>query len=240
MDAATRIVDRYYRTMTLIIGHRGASAAFTENTLAAFAGAESLGADWVELDVQATKDGKLAVFHDVELADGRLVADTAFADLPDEVPELADAIAACGAMGVNIEIKNEPTSESFDPEHKMVPAVVEVALAHLSRDKCLISSFDMGAVNAVRDLDPRIMTALITQDDVGPEVSIGRVTAHSHRAINPWDALVTPRWIAAAKEAELEVNVWTVDDPDRMIELAQMGVDGIITNVPDLAVQALR
>ena len=83
-------------------------------------------------------------------------------------------------------------------------------------------------------------TALVTNDDLGPEVAIGRVTAHSHQAINPWDELVTSRWISAANEAELKVHVWTVDDPERMVELAQMGVDGIITNVPDVAAAALR
>ena len=122
----------------------------------------------------------------------------------------------------------------------MVPTVLEVALAHLTRERCLISSFDMGAVNAARDLDPRMPTALITNDDLGPEVAIGRASAHSHGAINPYDGLVTPRWIAEAAAAELSVNVWTVDDPERMVELAEMGVDGIITNVPDVAVAALR
>lgn len=226
--------------MTLIIGHRGASAAFTENTIEAFVGARELGADWVELDVQQTADGQLAVFHDEKLESGELLATLAFADLPDFIPSLADAISACGDMGVNIEIKNDPAKESFDPEHTMVPGVLDAARELLSADKCLISSFDMGAVNAVRDRDSRVPTALITMDDVGPEVSIGRVTAHSHGAINPWDTLVSSRWIAAAHEADLSVNVWTVDDPDRMVELAKMGVAGIITNVPDVAVRALR
>lgn len=226
--------------MTLIFGHRGASAAFTENTVEAFVGARELGADWVELDVQRTADGQLAVYHDEELPTGELLSEIAFSDLPDIVPTLAEAIAACEGMGVNIEIKNDPAKESFDPEHLMVPDVLKVAREMLTSDTCLISSFDMGAVNAVRDLDARMPTALITMDDVGPEVSIGRVTAHSHASINPWDDLVSPRWIELAHEAELAVNVWTVDDPERMVELAKMGVAGIITNAPDVAVQALR
>ena len=225
--------------MTRIIGHRGASAAFTENTLEAFTGAADLGADWVELDVQQTADGQLAVFHDEELEDGTWLKDVAFSDLPDFVPSLAEALAVCGDLGVNIEIKNDPALDSFDPEHTMVPGVIRTAREHLATEKILISSFDMGAVNAVRDLDPHLPTAFITIDDTGPEVSIGRVTAHSHGAINPWDALVTPRWIEAATEADLDVNVWTVDDPERMVELVKMGVGGIITNVPDVAVQAL-
>ena len=226
--------------MTLIIGHRGASAAFPENTIEAFVGARDLGADWVELDVHQTADGQLAVLHDSELEDGRSVAEVAFSELDDSVPSLADALAACEGMGVNIEIKNDPATSSYDPENTMVPAVLEVARAHLTNDNCLVSSFDMGSINAVRDLDARMPTALITEDDLGPEVSIGRVTAHSHERINPRDSLVTPGWIAAAEQAGLEVNVWTVDDPDRMIELARFGVAGVITNVPDVAVQALR
>ena len=226
--------------MTLIYGHRGASAAFAENTVEAFVGARELGADWVELDVQQTADGQLAVYHDEELAGGEAIAGLAFSELPDFVPTLGEALEASEGMGVNIEIKNDPATESFDPEHTMVPEVIRVARAHLSLERILISSFDMGVINASRDLDPGLPTALITMDDVGPEVSIGRVSAHSHRVINPWDKLVSRRWLDMAGDAGLAVNVWTVDDPERMVELARMGVDGIITNVPDVAVQALR
>ncbi len=226
--------------MTLIIGHRGASAKYPENTIEAFLGARELGADWVELDVHQTSDGKLAVNHDAELADGQSIAATASGDLPDSIPLLEAAIEACGEMGVNIEIKNDPASASFDPEHTMAPAVVSLARELLPPGKRLVSSFDMGAINAVRDLDPTMSTALLTNDDVGPEVSIGRVSAHSHGAINPGDQIVTPRFVSAAIEAELDVYVWTVDDPERMVELAELGVAGIITNVPDIAAIALR
>ena len=60
--------------MTVVIGHRGASADFPENTLDAFAGAAAQGADWVELDVRATSDGILVVHHDAVLPDGRRFA----------------------------------------------------------------------------------------------------------------------------------------------------------------------
>ena len=152
---------------------------------------------------------------------------------------LEDVIDACGEMGVNIEIKNDPSEDDFDPEHRMVPAIVKIARAKLSRDRTLITSFDMGAVNAVHDIDPNMPTGFLTDDDIGPEVSIGRASAHAHVAINPWDDIVTPRWVATAKEAGLAIYVWTVDDPKRMNVLANMGVDGIITNVPDVAVKAL-
>jgi len=199
-----------------------------------------MGADWVELDVRRTSCGAIVVHHDATTANGKLIRDQKLAELPDHISTLEDVIDACGEMGVNIEIKNDPTEEDFDPEHLMVPAIVKIARAKLSRDRTLITSFDMGAINAVHDVDPNMPTGFLTDDDVGPEVSIGRASAHAHVAVNPWDEIVTPRWVGAAREAGLSVYVWTVDDPKRMKALAKMGVDGIITNVPDVALKALR
>jgi glycerophosphoryl diester phosphodiesterase len=226
--------------MTLVIAHRGASKAFRENTLAAFQGALEMGADWVELDVRRTKCGSTVVHHDATLDDGRLIRDLKVDELPPHVSTLEAVIDACGDLGVNIEIKNEPEDEDFDPEHHMVPGIVDIARAKLARDKVLVSSFDMGAINAVHDIDRNMATGFLTEDDIGPEVSIGRAAAHNHVAVNPSDDIVTPRWVRGAIEAGLAIYVWTVDDPKRMVELAEMGVTGIITRVPDLAREALR
>ena len=225
--------------MTLIVAHRGAPKVFRENTLDAFRGAAELGADWVELDVRRTRCGTIVVHHDAELEDGRLIKDLEVDQLPDHVATLEDVIDVCGEMGVNIEIKNDSADADFDPEHLMVPRIVEIARAQLARDKVLVSSFDMGAINAVHDVDPNMPTGLLTEDDVGHEVSIGGAAAHDHSAVNPWDEIVTPRWVRAAHEAGLAVYVWTVDDPRRITQLAAMDVDGIITNVPDVARKAL-
>lgn len=226
--------------MTLIVAHRGASKAHTENTVEAFEAAAEMGADWVELDVRRTACGSIVVHHDNHLADGRLLRDLEVGDLPGHIATLETVIEACGDMGVNIEIKNEPDEEDFDPEHNMVPEVVRVARARLLRAQTLITSFDMGAINAVHDIDRTMPTGFLTMDDIGPEVAIGRVKAHDHVAVNPWDEIVTARWVDEAHDADLTVNVWTVDDPKRMKALVKMGVDGIITNVPDVAVKALR
>ena len=59
-------------------------------------------------------------------------------------------------------------------------------------------------------------------------------------AVNPWDPLVSAEYVAAAHDVGLAVYPWTVNDPDRMSELAGWGVDGIITDVPDLAARTLR
>lgn len=226
--------------MTLIIGHRGASTAFQENTIESVVGAAEAGADWVEVDVRRTADAEIVVHHDPHTSNGVLISEACAASLPDYISTLGEILAACGDMGVNIEIKNEPDEPDYDPEHQMVARILEMASAHLTRDRTLITSFDMGAINAVHDQDPMMPTGLLTADAIGVEVAIGRAAAHNHSTINPSNEITTPRWVAAAHEAELKVFVWTVDDPDRMMELAAMGVDGIITNVPDVAVRALR
>src|SRR4051812_45476130 len=110
---------------TDIFAHRGASAAFPENTVEAFRAAGAMGAQWVELDVRRTADGALAVHHDARLPDGRSIVEIRAADLPSSVPSLADALAACAPLGVNVELKNLPGDEDFDPAVAMAEVVAD-------------------------------------------------------------------------------------------------------------------
>jgi glycerophosphoryl diester phosphodiesterase len=99
----------------------------------------------------------------------------------------------------------------------------------------LVSSFDPPSIDLVRQLDPRLCTApLAFEVDSVPEW-LAQTAAAGHVAVNPWDGLVDADLVERAHAAQLEVNVWTVDDPDRMADLVGFGVDGIITNVPDVA-----
>ena len=109
----------------LVIAHRGASAAFADNTLEAFAEAVAQRADGVELDVRRTADRRLALSHDDALADGRLVVETASGDLPPHVTDLASALDVCQPLSVvNIEIKNWPDDADFDPREQLADDVV--------------------------------------------------------------------------------------------------------------------
>ena len=192
-----------------------------------------MGADGVELDVRRHESGVLAVAHDMVL--GR--------PLEPSVPDLAAALDACEGMTVNVEIKNYQGDDDFDPDEVLALQVVELLAARGGRDDVIISSFGLGCINRVRQLDESIRTAFLVtiapDADVAGRV-IDRCKRHGHGAINPHHLGVTPRFMELARAAGIAVNTWTVDDPARMRELAFLGVDSIITNVPDVAIATLR
>jgi glycerophosphoryl diester phosphodiesterase len=228
----------------LVIGHRGASASYPENTLEAFAGAADLGADWVELDVHLTRDGVAVVHHDATLPDGRTLGAVDAADLPVSVPTLAAALATCRAhdLGVNVEIKSDPRDAAFDPTYAVVATTLAVladpaAAADVARadggPRYLITSFDPGCIAAVRAASS-LPTGQLAFDIRDLDALLAAAAAAGHVAVNPWDPFVDAAFMTAARAAGLRVYPWTVDDPDRMRALVELGVDGIITNVPDV------
>lgn len=225
--------------MTKVIAHRGASAAHPENTIAAFCGAVEMGADGVELDVRRTADGRAAVVHDPHLPDGRLVLDLASSDLPDEVPQLAEALTACAPLEVNVEIKNWRTDPDHDETCALAGLVVEAVRQADLVERVVVSSFDLATIDRVHELDPELRTAWLVVDHPRPLGLVERAVAHGHAGIHPIHHMVDADLVRAAHDAGLFVNVWTVDDPDEIRRLAGLGVDGVVTNVPDLARRAL-
>jgi len=226
--------------MVRVIAHRGASAAAPENTIEAFRLARSLGADWVELDARRTADGAVIVHHDAHLADGRVIVELDRARLPESVCDLDAALDACEGMSVNIEVKNWPADPDFDESESVARAVVELVQRRAMHDRVLVSCFHYPTIELVHALDPTIPTAFLhilidrSWGDLAADVA-----AAGHAALHPWDGIVDEELVAAARANGLQVNVWTVDDPERMAQLVALGVDGVCTNVPDVARQVL-
>jgi glycerophosphoryl diester phosphodiesterase len=226
----------------LVVGHRGASVAYPENTLAAFSGAIAHGADGIELDVRRTADGAMACSHDDALADGRVVVETMVADLPADVPSLAEALEVCRPLRlVNIEIKNWPDDRDFDASARLADDVVALLTARRELDdgRNLVSCFHLPTLDRVHELAPRLATAWLLGLVEDGERLIERAAEHGHLAIHPHHAFVNEELVERAHTAGLAVNTWTVDDPDRIRWLAEQGVDAIVTNVPDIALAAL-
>lgn len=226
----------------LVIGHRGASAAYAENTLIAFAGAVAQGADGIELDVRRTSDGGLALSHDDTLPDGTVVVDTAMADLPEPITDLASALEVCRPLAVvNTEIKNWPDDKDFDATEQLAAAVVALldARGELDDGRNLISCFHLPTVDRVHELAPGLATAWLLGMVPDPAELIDKAAAHGHVAVHPHHAFVNDDFVARAHAVGLKVNTWTCDDPDRIRWLADLGCDAVVTNAPDVALRAL-
>lgn len=220
-----------------VIAHRGASRVERENTVAAFERAVGRGVDGIELDVRRTADGAIVVHHDAALTDGRVIVRTPRRDLPFYIPTLADALDACQGAWVNIEIKNDPGDPDFDPDD----AIVDGVLAELDRrgpseGPWLISSFRLETVDRCHELAPAVPTAwlVFAVDRDTPPMLAARGHAAVHPIVNAVDAGVVEHCHAAG----LRVNTWTCNDPERARELAGWGVDGIVTDVPRVILDA--
>lgn len=219
----------------LVYGHRGASLAAPENTLEAFRLAGELGADGVELDVRRSADGELVLVHDAVLPDGRAVHETASHELPAAVPTLEDALDVCVGLIVNIEIKNISFEPGFDPSCQVADLVVALLAERGGRDAVVVSSFHLRTIDRVRALDPDVPTGLLTLVDPLPADGAVVAAERGHTTLHPHHATIDAALVDAAHQRGLAVIAWTVDDPDRIGALAAMGVDGLITNAPDVA-----
>jgi len=231
--------------VTLVLAHRGANRQAPENTLAAFTSALESGADGVELDVHRTADHQLVVRHDAAGAGGILAELTtaAVAEHFPDVPTLSAALDVCAGRLVNVEIKNLPHQPGFDPSLAVADLVVELLAARGGADRVLVSSFHLPTIDRVHELRPELATGLLT---AGGDPLRALTVAHerAHRAVHPALGMLAGQRarevVERAHATAMQVNVWTVNEPDDIRRLADAGVDAVITDVPDVARAVLR
>ena len=223
----------------VVIGHRGWPSRFPDNTLAGFLAASSV-AGSVETDVRRCGDGKLVLSHDPHLG-GIGVADHPWSvlgelDLGDgHRPALLDeAIAAIPGTSFQFEIKNMPHEPGFEPDHRLALEAAERA-----RPGDIVTSFNWQTLAAVRRVFPDVATGVLVDGWGEIDLAIDECLDVGHPALVPSVFLPTLGLVRAI-EAGLEVYPWVVDDPDRVIELAALGVSGIITDDPPVVATALR
>lgn len=237
----------------LVIAHRGASAVAPENTLEAFELAADLGAEAIELDAKLSADGEAVAFHDRTLGrttgargtpGGRTLAELrvleagawkAEAYRGVRIPTLSEILEAVGRrLLVNIEL-----SDYWARQARLVERVVAVVRRHRLEQRVLFSSFQSSALVAAERLAPEIARGHL----VGPTWLAYRDRPSLRRAEvqaeHPHESLVLPEKIASIHKAGKRVHVYTVDDPEVMRRMWQWGVDGLITDLPDLARRAL-
>jgi glycerophosphoryl diester phosphodiesterase len=246
--------SEWWRPGPQVIAHRGASHYAPENTLAAFRLAAELGADAVELDAKLSADGVVVVHHDLTLARttngfGRLSrrslselkaldAGAKFAPrfAGEPIPTLAEVFEAVGQrLLINVELTNYENVVD-----RLVKTVVGLVRAHELESRVLFSSFNPFALRAARRLSPDIPRGLLVgRSQKGwMRAVMRRVTAFE--AYHPQDSMTDRNTIADEHAHGRRVNVWTVDAAERMHELLLFGCDGLITDVPDVAREAVQ
>lgn len=236
--------------MTLVIAHRGASAYAPENTLAAFELAVQQGADMIELDVQRSADGTLVLFHDdtTERWDGqkRLVSNCTYDELlaldigGAKVMSFADAcqFAADHQIKLNVELKQAGIGRE-------VAQAIQKAKV---QDLILISSFGASALDEIHEALPSLPLAyLMGTNTYRPDVRFreawpfAALRKHQCNTWHPYYDLPLIRQILPhVRQAGIKVNIWTVNDPQIMRSFIDLGVDGIITDKPDLLREQLN
>lgn len=226
----------------LVLAHRGARTVAPENTIEAFTVALAQGADGVELDVHRTADGALVVHHDADAPGLGVLAELGVEEIRaarPEIPTLDEVLDACRGSLVNVEVKNLPGDADFDDSHEAARLVVELLDARGFEDDVLVSSFNLASIDRVRALAPAVPTGLLSMFGVDPFDALDLCVAKGHGALHPFIGIL-PAGAATAVAARahdlgLRVNVWTVNDGDEIARLAAAGIDGIVTDVPDLA-----
>ncbi|RCH70342.1 glycerophosphodiester phosphodiesterase [Streptomyces sp. SDr-06] len=254
----------------IVFGHRGASAYAPENTLSSVQRAADLGVRWVENDVQRTRDGALVVIHDTTLArttDAKrryperapwAVGSFTLAEIKkldagswfnprfrgERIPTLREYLSLLDhtGQGLLLELKQ--------PE--LYPGVERQALdalgrsgwldpAHLNR-RLVVQSFSAPALRTTHRLRPSVRTGFLGN----PPVSQLKQYAAFSDEINAEQHTVTSAYVKAVHALKgphrvgLRLNTWTVDSAPAATRLVGLGVDGIITNRPDVIAKALR
>jgi glycerophosphoryl diester phosphodiesterase len=221
--------------------HRGGAAKGDENTAAAFARAVAMGYRYVETDVHATADGIPVVIHDARLdrLAGRPdpIADLTWADLRtirvgggSAVPRLDEVLDAWPHLRFNIDVKSGAV---------VAPAVAAIQRAGAG-DRVLLASFSDARLARARALaGPRVATSLgmrgvarlrlasLTGLPVRLPESVAAVQIPVRQGVIP---VLTPRFLEYVHRIGREVHVWTIDDPEEMRRLLDLGVDGIMTD----------
>jgi glycerophosphoryl diester phosphodiesterase len=188
--------------------------------------------------VRRSADGTLVVHHDPHVdLDGEAVPITtlARADLPGHLPTLREAIEACTGMWVNVEIKNDPGEAGFEADDRLADDTLAELAAFASPQRWVISSFRIETIDRCRAVDPAVRTAWLTS--LHPPDVVERLVAGGHHAWHPLVKVLGRDQLLAAHAAGIVVNTWTCDDPARMAELLAWGIDGICTNLPDVALR---
>ena len=227
-----------------VMAHRGLSADAPENTLYAFSDAISVGADFIELDVQQTRDGVLVVMHDSNLKRttgvNKDIWDVDYADIQNldagswfdpayanaRIPTLEETLQFVDKRAkLNIEIK--PTKPTKHGSDTLEQDVAELITQYQYTDACYVTSFSYGSLKKVKEANPEIRTGYLMSVAYGQFYSLKYADAFSLNKV-----FVTSQVVNAAHQQGKQIFAWTVNSMSEVRSLCNLHVDSIITDDP--------
>ena len=226
--------------------HRGGTSSAPENTMAAFEVAVSLGYRYLETDVHLTADGVLVAFHDPDLERtcgvDVTIADSTWSALSElrvdgrePIPLMADLLDRFPDARFNIDCKSDAAA----------PALVELVRERELLPRICVGAFSHARLTKLRALlGPGLLTCMSPQETARLRITGGLAGTAQRVAQVPVRAsdsgigrritVVTERFVDAAHRRGSAVHVWTIDDPAEMHRLLDLGVDGIMTDHPEV------
>jgi glycerophosphoryl diester phosphodiesterase len=222
----------------LVLGHRGAPNAAEENTLESFSIARDVGADGIEFDVHSTSDDVLVIHHDDKIRGFGQLRTRRFSDLRasyPSIPTIDEVVEVSGDMILNIEIKNHPQQESYDPHQKVTRLLADWAASAGLAPRMLVTSFNGETVDQMRFVDRSIATGRLFDPRDDPNEYLGYLAGRGHGWILPYKRHLRrngAQFVAAAHRHGMAVGVWTVNRRSAFRAARDMGVAAVITDEP--------
>jgi len=238
--------------MILNIAHRGLSGLYPENTMLSFEKALELGVNSMETDVQLSKDGRMMIFHDEELSrmtgEEGLLTDRTFDELRAldtsgeyrgrfgrcQIPTLDEYLELVSGRDLVTFLELKTGMIPYDIEEKVRDALRR----HNMQDKVYVYSGNHFSVMKFKKLAPEIKIAFPFDNWI---FHCGDYSAkYGVQAMVPYYLMLTPELVAEIKGHGILLTPWTVDDPDEMCRLLDLGVDGMMTNRADLLAEVIK
>ena len=234
----TNLNIEYVRKME-ITAHRGASVRYPENTMSAFVGAKKLGADWIELDVQQTKDKQIVVSHDTNLARvtgvNKDIIDMDYSEIKkldagsffnkkfknEKIPLLSEVLEYAKNNNIRLNIELKPTGKEIDFEKQVVDLIKEYHF----ESSCVITSQIYDVLKNTKRVDKNIKTVYVMSIAIGNITDAKYADAFSVEASN-----VNPSLVNKVHNEGKELYAWTVNKEESINKMIDMNVDNIITD----------
>ena len=228
-------------TSPIAFAHRGGTSAAPENTLRAFSDAVALGYRYVETDVHATSDGKLVAFHDndlqrtcgkpwkIEETDWSTLS-SARIDATDPIPLLDDLLDAWPDLRINIDCKSDAAMQPLIDTIRRTNCLDRICVGSFSDKRLRHIRSELGD-GLCSSMGPQEVVRLVVGSNTGITLNPSRHALIAQVPVRQGPIpVVTNKSISRAHRLGIQVHVWTIDDPLRMGQLLDMGVDGIMSD----------